>query len=350
MQTTYKQVLLLPAFKKFITASKTGNRLMPSGKKVRKGTIEQYNCVSLILTLYEQTLLKPLRICLLYKSTIRNVQKEKLYWSRFFKSFSSFMFKEKKYYDQYAGAVIKTLKAFFNYLIVEKCYPVGEFHKQFRIPTEDIMPIILTPVQVNYLISDKTFEASLSKPLQRTKDIFVFGCIVALRYSDLMQLKKDNVQFANEGVFIVLNTHKTGAIVKIPLPNCCVNIYTKYVKKAGKYVLPRLSGTNLNLQIKQLMKQAGWVHSLPKIRHRQGEPVEIKNANNESFKFYEHITVHTMRRTAITTLLLLGVDETSVRRISGHAPKSKEFYKYVGVVQDYLNEKVIAAHQKLIEL
>ena len=39
-----------------------------------------------------------------------------------------------------------------------------------------------------------------------------------------------------------------------------------------------------------------------------------------------------MRRTAITTLLLIGVDEISVRRISGHAPGSKEFYKYVVMV------------------
>jgi len=55
-----------------------------------------------------------------------------------------------------------------------------------------------------------------------------------------------------------------------------------------------------------------------------------------------------MRRTAITTLLLMGVDESSVRRISGHAPGSKEFYRYVVIIQDYLNASVKQAHYNLI--
>ena len=55
-----------------------------------------------------------------------------------------------------------------------------------------------------------------------------------------------------------------------------------------------------------------------------------------------------MRRTAITTLLLMGVDECSVRRISGHAPGSKEFYRYVVIIQDYLNASVKQAHYNLI--
>jgi len=55
-----------------------------------------------------------------------------------------------------------------------------------------------------------------------------------------------------------------------------------------------------------------------------------------------------MRRTAITTLLLLGVNENAVRKISGHAAGSKEFYRYVILVQDYLNAQVKNAHLKLI--
>ena len=57
-----------------------------------------------------------------------------------------------------------------------------------------------------------------------------------------------------------------------------------------------------------------------------------------------------MRRTAITTLLIMGVPETMVRKISGHAPGSNEFYKYVGIAQDYLNREVKTAYQKLIEI
>ncbi len=205
-------------------------------------------------------------------------------------------------------------------------------------------------MQLKFLITDTAFEQSLPKALQRTKDIFVFGCTVALRQQDLMGLKKENIQFTSEGVNVLLHTQKTSTVVKIPLPDYAIAIYHKYKRKAGKYVLPRLSGVNLNKQIKQLIKSAGWDYSLPKIRYKQGEPVEIRNIDNHSFKFYEHITAHTMRRTAITTLLMLSVDETSVRRISGHAAGSKEFYKYVGLVQDYLNDSVKNAHANLLLL
>ena len=55
-----------------------------------------------------------------------------------------------------------------------------------------------------------------------------------------------------------------------------------------------------------------------------------------------------MRRTAITTLLIMGVPELIVRKISGHAPGSKEFYRYVAIAQEYLNHEVQSAYKKLI--
>jgi hypothetical protein len=42
-----------------------------------------------------------------------------------------------------------------------------------------------------------------------------------------------------------------------------------------------------------------------------------------------------MRRTAITNMLMRGVPENLVRKISGHSPLSKEFYRYVALSQDY---------------
>ena len=98
------------------------------------------------------------------------------------------------------------------------------------------------------------------------------------------------------------------------------------------------------------MLKAGWDYPLPKIRHRKGETVEIYNKLGKSYRFCDHITAHTMRRTAITTLLLLGVDEITVRRISGHSAGSKEFYRYVVVVQEYMNASIKMAHQRLLGL
>jgi intergrase/recombinase len=57
-----------------------------------------------------------------------------------------------------------------------------------------------------------------------------------------------------------------------------------------------------------------------------------------------------MRRTAITTMLMLGMKEHVVRKISGHADNSKSFYRYVNLVQSYLDNEVDEVFSKLVEM
>ena len=137
--------------------------------------------------------------------------------------------------------------------------------------------------------------------------------------------------------------------IKIPLPQYLLDIVQKYRRKAGAHILPRLSSTNLNRQLKNLIKAAGWNYPLQKNISRRGEMIELKTTEGKTWPLYRHITTHTMRRTAITTLLIMGVPETMVRKISGHAPGSKEFYKYVGIAHEHLNEQVRTAYNKLVE-
>ena len=95
MKNKIQQVRLVPEFKKFITASATGRRLMPSGKRLRKGTIRQYEIVFKLLTEFECAQAAPIRIMLLHRSPLREMKKEKNYWVRFVKQFSYFLYKKK---------------------------------------------------------------------------------------------------------------------------------------------------------------------------------------------------------------------------------------------------------------
>ena len=336
-------------FEKFITASKKGQRIKYGTKKLTKGTTNQYICVLKLLTEYQRKHTVVLRIGLLKKNSMAFIKRERKYWTRFFKNFSSFLYKEKGYYDCYVSSVYKVLRTFFNYLVNEKYFLIGSFHKLFKVPVEQSTPIILEPSQLQFLIKDKTFENSLPFHLQRTKDIFVFGCIAGLRYSDLMRLTKDNLIQTASSNYLLIHTKKTGTEVKLPLPHFILSIIDKYKRKAGKYLLPRLSSTNLNLQVKKIAEKALWTYSLPKIRFRFQRPVEIRSKNGSCLRFCDQVTAHTMRRTAITTLLSMGVPELVVRRISGHAAHSKEFYRYVVIAQDYLNSHVLTAYESLLE-
>jgi integrase len=54
-----------------------------------------------------------------------------------------------------------------------------------------------------------------------------------------------------------------------------------------------------------------------------------------------------MRRTAITTLLILGMPEHLVRKISGHSHSSSSFNRYVHYAQAYVDTEIDKVHEKL---
>ena len=64
-------------------------------------------------------------------------------------------------------------------------------------------------------------------------------------------------------------------------------------------------------------------------------------------RFCDLVTTHTMRRTAITTMLSLGMPEYLVRKVSGHAPGSKEFYRYVSLSQHLQDEETMRVFEIL---
>jgi integrase len=111
-------------------------------------------------------------------------------------------------------------------------------------------------------------------------------------------------------------------------------------------LLPHFNTVNLNKYIKFLLKAAGFAHPVALYRHRRGKPVAI---NKGTALFYEVASTHTMRRTAITTMLCLGMPEQVVRKISGHAPGTKEFYRYVLWAQAYQDQESEKVFQLLKE-
>ena len=60
----------------------------------------------------------------------------------------------------------------------------------------------------------------------------------------------------------------------------------------------------------------------------------------KKYRFCDLVSSHVMRRTAITTMLMLGMKEHAVKQISGHSNDSKSFYRYVNLVQSYLDNEM----------
>lgn len=346
-----KKILnFIDLFDQFIKESVNGKRLQKNGKKLRAGSVENYTYVRKLLSDFARDKNVELRIRPISKLSKREFAFEKNYWKKFYKKFTDYLYNDLGHFDNYVGNNMKMIRVFFNYLNDEKGLNVGTFHKSFYVRKEEIQIVTLLPEQLNLLIFSKELEDILDPVLKRTKDIFVFGCTVALRVSDLLNLKKENLEVVNNEYYLKVSSKKTQTFTRIKLPSYAVEILNRY-KNKYKTLLPPLTNGRLNLNIKKLMATVNWTNPIVKTRERRGLQVPVyKNSRSRThYRFCDMITSHSMRRTAITTMLCLGMPEHLVREISGHAPNSKEFFRYVKLSQSYKDRETEKIFEKLEE-
>jgi integrase len=184
--------------------------------------------------------------------------------------------------------------------------------------------------------------------LQKVKDTFVFGCAVGLRFSDLMSLRSSNLEQINERVYLRVISGKTQTYTRMKLPEYAVSILRKY-RKNRRFLLNQISKVNFNKNAKEIMERAGWTEPFERIRMKRGIPVTILQRSKKPYRFCDMISSHTMRRTAITSLLSVGMPEIMVRKISGHSANSKEFYRYVNYSQTFMDKETDNAFEKLAQ-
>ncbi len=338
-----------PLFNKFISDSRRGTRLQANGKRVSKDTIRNYHYLGKHLLNFCQVKKFELRLREEKRLNSREVLSEQIYWKKFYKKFTDYLYQDLGFFDNYVGSLIKNLKAFFNYLNRDTAVKVGQFHKIFYVSRDEIAIFTLLPEELHFLIYDKMFENSLSKRMREVKDVVVFGCTVALRVSDLLKLKKASVRILRNRHYLAVRSQKTLTDTMVLLPDYCLEIILRYKHLKGD-LLPKFNKSNLNSSIKILFEKAGFTQEVTVHRSRRGKQMlkgHIKD-KEKVLRFCDVASTHIMRRTAITTMLSLGMQEQLVRKISGHAPASKEFYRYVEWSQAYMDkeaERVFGAFQ-----
>ena len=336
---------LIPLFKQMIRESENGKRLKKNGEKIANGTIDNYKYVLHNLIQFSTETNYELRVCSILRLTKRELQTEKTYWKKFYKSFTEFMYK-KGCFDNYVGANIKVIRTFFNYLKSEKDIYVGDFHKEFYVRKEEIDILVLTPEQLKFLIHDKNFESQLVSTQIKIKDIFVFGCTTGLRFSDIFLLTNKNFERTNGEWYLKLKSKKTKTYSYIKLPNYAVDIYKRYKPSSDKKaIFGDKDLSNFNRSLKRIGEMAGFTDSIHVSREKLGKAKKIGNSSND--RFCDKMSSHMMRRTAITTLLILGMPEHLVRKISGHSHASSSFNRYVHYAQAYIDKEIDKIHSKL---
>lgn len=347
-----KELLLIPLFKKFIRESTNGKRRMPNGQKLKHRSIINYFSALKHLVAFEEFKGETLRVVTNIGKNRRKILMERNYWKKFYREFSDFLLEQQKCYDNFSGSIFKTLKCFFRYLRQEKYLQIQDCCEHFYVRKEEPRIIALLPEQFCFLVLNETFEQKLSLPQRRFKDMFVFGCTAALRHSDLVNLQVKDIEFRCGQHFLVFRSLKTSTPVCVKLPPFAVDIFKKYSvkKRPHRQLFSYLSLANFNKNIRRMAEKAGWTERIGKYRTRNGRLIEIKTPTRNVYRFCDMLSSHTMRRTGITMLLMLGMPEYLVRKISGHSAHSKEFFRYVHVAESYITDEIDKAHQKLLTL
>jgi len=337
---------ILPLFKQFINDSESGKRLKKDGAKISKGTIDNYRYVYHNLVAFCADTNFDLRICEAHKLNQREFVAEKNYWKKFHRRFSAYLYK-KGCYDNYVGANFKNFRTFINYLRNEKNFNTGDFYKSLHIRKEEVAILVLSPEQLKFLIHDRDFEASLTSAERRIKDVFVMGCTTGLRFSDLFLLTTKNIETTADGVYLKTRSKKTKSNSAIKLPGYALDIVDRYKSRSSKKPLfAPVSLFIFNRTLKQIGEKAGFVQPIQVTREKLGKTTVVAK-NNKVERFCDKMSSHMMRRTAITTLLILGMPEHMVRAISGHSANSTSFYRYVKYAQSYLDQEIDKVHRKL---
>ena len=307
MLTKNKDFNFNELYGKFIANSKNGKRLQPNGKKLSDGTITNYTYTHKLVEDFVAYTKFELRIRSIRYLNKREMIVESNYWARFYKKFTSYCNDTLGHYDNYVGQNIKNLRVFFNYLNRDLLLNVGEFHKKFYVRKEEIPIIALLPEELNHIIYNEELAAKLTATQLKAKDVFVFGCTVALRISDLQALKNTNIRTIGSEKYLLVKSKKTSTTTQVRLPEHAIAILKKY--KYKDRLLPYFNKVILNLHIKHICELAGFTNIVGKRREKQGSAKEIKSVTkkNDALRMCDLVTTHTMRRTAITTMLCLGM-------------------------------------------
>ena len=146
--------------------------------------------------------------------------------------------------------------------------------------------------------------------IRKTRDIFCFCCFTSLRYSDATNLKRSDINTADNTMTIT--TVKTADTITIELNKYALAILDRYAGLKD-YALPHITNQRMNIYLKDLCELCGINQPITQTFYRGSERCD------ETVPKYELIGTHAGRRTFICNALMLGISAEIVMKWTGHS-------------------------------
>lgn len=220
------------------------------------------------------------------------------------------------------GTHIKDLKAVMHQAYDEGLHKNEDF-RRYRREREEVDAVYLTREELAKLEA-----LDLVGMKAKVRDLFLIGCMTAMRWSDYSRLTAQDA----EGKYIYQIQEKTKERVIIPTNPKVAEILRRW---GGA---PQMSQKEFNRVIKIVCQEAGI-----------SERVELyKSGARELHEKWELVSSHTARRTAATNMYLAGIPSIAIMRITGHRTESS-FLTYIKISKEE-NAKALAENPFFQEL
>jgi len=230
------------------------------------------------------------------------------------KQFEHFLHSAKKCHQNGSMKHMQRLKKVFNWAIKNEYLTTNPF-RNYSITFKRYDRGYLTMEEIEAIQRLK----GLTKKLQYAKDFFIFQLYTGLAYSDMIDLKAEDIVKGIDGEYwIHKNRVKTDTKLTIPLLPYAYEILQKYNHSGS--VFPRISNQKINKNLKELGELAG-----------------IK----------QPLSTHLARHSAATTIWLQnGVSIEVVSKMLGHT-KISTTQIYGRVVEKKISEEIKVLKGKL---
>lgn len=182
----------------------------------------------------------------------------------------------------------------------------------------------------------ETYEIPENKKyLERVRDVFLFCCYSSLRYSDVYNLKRSDIQ-NNKMLITTIKTHDDLAI---ELNKTTTALLKKYADCdfPGNKALPVITNQKMNDYLKELCELAGIDTPISEVFYKGGVRHEITTPK------YALMSTHAGRRTFICKALSMNIPPEVVMKWTGHSDY-KAMKPYIAVA-----DKVKADAMKLFD-
>lgn len=199
-------------------------------------------------------------------------------------------------------------------------YAVDNTFDEIEMREEPTFAVFLSMNEISRIYYYKFGKQDKRMAKERIRDLFVVGCLTALRYSDYSTLSADNLQNG----FIVKRTKKTNIDVKVPVHDFVKEIFEKY-----NGAIPNgLCIQYFNKYLKVIMAEIG-LNDRVTFSYTKGG--QLKTVTREK---WELISSHTARRSAATNMYLTGRMKTlEIMKLTGHRTE-QNFFRYIRLTSD----------------